>query len=49
MAQDVVNRLGFEEQKGDMNDKITDQKDDNEKRNEQIKLSRAKAIVRVLS
>lgn len=45
MAQDMINRLESEQK----NDETTDQKDDNEKRKEQIKLNRAKAVVRVLS
>lgn len=45
MAQDMINRLESEQK----DDETTDQKDDNEKRKEQIKLNRAKAVVRVLS
>ncbi|PKK78242.1 hypothetical protein RhiirC2_770461 [Rhizophagus irregularis] len=44
MAQDMINRLESEQK----DDETTDQKDDNEKRKEQIKLNRAKAVVRVL-
>lgn len=41
----MINRLESEQK----DDETTDQNDDNEKRKEQIKLNRAKALVRVLS